>query len=254
MSETLPPPSESSDAPPSAAPDGPTSAARWEDYIDIFYAPAAVFARREHAGFGIPLLVCTLMIGAISLANMGVLQPMFDGEFSRGMASAMRDNPKITPEAMQKMRGFGESMARIGLFVATPIAIFMVGLLLWIAGKLVSARQTLAAALMVTAYAWVPRVVQAVLNGVQGLFMDPSTLNGQYRVSLSPARFFDPDVASPLLLAVLGRFDLFTIWATVLLGIGLAVTGKIPRSRAYLAAAVVWLLGSLPGVLQAARQ
>jgi hypothetical protein len=236
------------------APAAAKPASRWEDFVDIFYAPSSVFARREHSGFGIPLLVCTVLIGVISVANMGVLQPILDAEFGRNMAAAMKANPNLTAESMQKMRGVGESIAKIGSFIGTPIAIFFVGLFLWVAGKLVGARTTLAAALMVAAYAWVIRVVQSVLYGVEGLLMDPAALNGQYRLSFSPARFLDPDVASPLLIAVLGRFDIFTIWVTVLLGIGLAVTGKISRQKAFLAAALVWLLGGLPAILQAARQ
>jgi hypothetical protein len=39
----------------------------------------------------------------------------------------------------------------------------------------------------------------------------------------------------------------------VLLAIGLSVTGKIPRRRAAIAAALVWLLGALPLVFAAAR-
>jgi hypothetical protein len=54
-------------------------------------------------------------------------------------------------------------------------------------------------------------------------------------------------------LALLGRIDVFTIWVTILLAIGLSVTGKIPRSRAAIAAAVVWLVGALPSLLQALR-
>jgi hypothetical protein len=99
-----------------------------------------------------------------------------------------------------------------------------------------------------------PRVIEAVLNGVQGLLLDPASLNGRYRVSLGLGRFFDPDVASPLLLAIVGRIDLFTIWVTVLLAIGLSVLGKIPRPRAFIAAALVWVIGALPALFQAARQ
>ena len=51
----------------------------------------------------------------------------------------------------------------------------------------------------------------------------------------------------------MGRLDVFTIWVTVLLAIGLAVTGNVSRSRAAIAAAIVWLLGAAPLLLQAAR-
>ena len=33
----------------------PQSRFVWEDFIDIFYAPSQVFARREHGSFWIPL-------------------------------------------------------------------------------------------------------------------------------------------------------------------------------------------------------
>jgi hypothetical protein len=183
----------------------------------------------------------------------GAFQPIMDAEFSRGMAAAMRQNPKLTPEMMEGPRTFGEVIAKFGAFIFVPVGMFLVGLALWLCGKLVDARQTLAAAIMVAAYSFTPRVLETLVKAVQALFMDPASLNGQYRISLSPARFLDPDVASPLLVAVLGRLDVFTIWVTVLLAIGLSVTGKIPRRRAAIAAGLVWLLGALPGVLAAAR-
>jgi hypothetical protein len=64
-------------------------------------------------------------------------------------------------------------------------------------------------------------------------------------------RFFDPETTSPALLALLGRIDVFTIWVTVLLVIGLSVTGKIPRAKAAIAGVIVWFLGAVPLLLQA---
>jgi hypothetical protein len=235
--------------PPSAAP----PAARWEDFVDIFYAPSQVFARRANAGFGVPMLVVTLLVGLIGIANSGVMQPILDAEFTRGTAAAMRQNPQLTPEMMQKGRAVGETIARYGTFVLVPVGIFLTGLVLWACGKLVDAKESLATATMVAAYAFVPRIVESVVNGVQGLLLDPSALNGRFKLSLGVGRFLDPDTTSPLLLAILGRVDLFTIWVTVLLAIGLSVTGRIPRSRAALAAALVWVVGALPQLLSALR-
>ena len=83
--------------------------------------------------------------------------------------------------------------------------------------------------------------------------MDPAALTGRFQLSLGLGRFLDPDSASPILLALLGRVDLFSIWVTVLLAIGLSVTGRIPRSRAAMAAALVWVLGGLPQLMGALR-
>jgi hypothetical protein len=235
------------------APAADKSASWWEDFIDIFYAPSAVYARRANAGFGLPMLVVTVILGLVVFAMFGAMQPIMDAEFQRGAAAAMRSNPQITAEMMQKSRAMTEKVAPYLSFVIIPITIFLVGLALWIVGKLFDAKVSLNQAVLIASYAWMPRVIEALVNGVQGLLLDPASLNGRYRVSLGLGRFFDPDTASPMLLALIGRIDLFTIWVTVLMAIGLSVIGRIPRSRAAIAAAIVWLIGALPAILQAAR-
>jgi hypothetical protein len=228
-------------------------AAWWEDFIDIFYAPSQVFARRAGSGFGLPMLIVAVLLALIAVANSGVMQPIMDAEFTRATAAAMRKNPQVTAEMMQRGRAFGEAIGKYGAIVFVPVGIFFVGLALWVCGKVVDAKQTLAAAIMVAAYSFVPRILEGVISGIQGLLLDPATLNGRYRISLGLGRFLDPDTTSPVLIALLGRVDVFTIWVTVLLAIGLSVTGKIPRSRAAIAAVLVWILGALPQILGALR-
>lgn len=236
--------------PPPPAPEPKT--ALWEDFVDIFYAPAQVFARRATSGFGWPMLIVTLLIGCIALANAGVMQPMMDAEFERSMAKVAND-PRMTPEAIARGRSFAESLVKIGGFIFPPIGILLTGFALWLIGKLVDAKQTVSAALMVAAYAYTVRVVEVVLNGVQALLMDPASMNSRYKLTLGVARFLDPDAASPVLLAIVGRLDFFTLWLTLLLAIGLAVTGKISREKALVGGALLWIAGGLPGLFQALR-
>ena len=230
-----------------------SSASRWEDFVDIFYAPASVFARRANSGFGLPLLVVSLLVGLIFMADMGVMQPIMDAEFTRGAAAAMKKNPQLTAEQMSQFRGVGEKIAVVFAFIGTPIAIFFIGLMVWLVGKLFDAKATLGAALMVASYAYIPKILAGIAGGVMGLLSDPASLNGMYRVSLGVGRFLDPDTTSPVLLAIVGRLDVFTIWVTVLLAIGLSVTGRIPRSRAAVAGVLIWILGGLFPVLNALR-
>jgi hypothetical protein len=68
---------------------------------------------------------------------------------------------------------------------------------------------------------------------------------------LGPGRFLDPDTASPLLMALLMRVDVFYVWSTVLIAIGLQVIGKVPAAKAYLVAIAVWFVGALPSVVGA---
>lgn len=241
----------SDDPAPAAPPE--KAASRWEDFIDIFYAPASVFARRASAGFGIPMLVVSILVGLIFMANMGVMQPIMDAEFTRGAAAAMKKNPQLTAEQMSQFRGVGEKIAVIFAFIGTPIAIFFIGLMVWLVGKLFDAKESFGAALMVASYSYIPKIVAGVAGGVMGLLSDPASLNGMFKVSVGVGRFLDPDTTSPVLLAIVGRLDVFTIWVTVLLAIGLSVTGKIPRSRAAIAGVLIWILGALFPLLNALR-
>jgi len=240
------------DAVPAAATLGSERASVWEDFIDIFYAPSQVFARRAAGSVWIPLLVVTIALSVIIYAISGVLEPLMSAEFDRGMAAAMRTNQQLTPEMADQFRRVG---LRIGQFggLFTPLGILMVGTGTWLIGKLFEARQTYRAAIIVAAYSLMPRILESVLHGLQGLFLDPAQLNGRFSVSLGVGRFLDPDTMSPVLLGVLGRLDVFTIWVTVLLVIGLSVTGGISRSRAFLAAPLIWAIGALPLVYQAMR-
>ena len=43
----------------------------FEDYIDIFHAPSQVFARRAASGFGLHLLLVSLISAALAFANRG---------------------------------------------------------------------------------------------------------------------------------------------------------------------------------------
>jgi hypothetical protein len=235
------------------APVASPQAAVWEDFIDIFYAPSSVFRRRENGNFVIPLAVITLICGTLFYLNSGALQPMLDAEFDRAMAMATRQNPEISPEAVESMRGFASRMQMVTVFVFIPMAIFGVGVTAWLAGKLVDATQTFRASLMVAAYAYSPRIVDGVLQGLQALMIDPAQIDGRFRLSLGIGRFLDPDTVSPLMLAVVGRIDLITIWITLLIAIGLCTAGRIPMRNAAIAAAMVWVAGGLPLIIPALR-
>jgi hypothetical protein len=130
------------------------------------------------------------------------------------------------------------------------LTVLVLGAVSWLVGKFVDSKQTFNAAMTVAAWSYMPRVLAAVLGGVQGLIMDESKLTGAAAVSLGPARFYDPDTTNPLLMQVLLRFDLMTLWVTVLLGVGLYATGKVSKTRAVVFAVLIWIIGSLPALRQ----
>jgi hypothetical protein len=232
----------------SATPSKPAQSSFWEDVIDIFFQPAEVFRRRADRSVWPPMLFVAIGIGIIFFATFNTLEPIFAAEFTRNTAKMMAKNPQITQEMMDKQRAIGESITRYGVAVVILISMFILGVFAWLVGRLVGSKQTFQAALVVAAWSYMPRVLGAVINGVQGLLMDPAKLTSQQSISLSPARFMDPETSNQLLFQLMGRFDLITIWVTVLLAIGLYVTGKVSKERAVVFGILIWIVGSLPAL------
>jgi hypothetical protein len=165
----------------------------------------------------------------------------------------MRKNPNLTAEQLASGRGFFETLGPLFFAVGITISVLGTGLMLWAVGKLFDAKESVAAAIMIATYAEMPRLIQILVNAAQGLFMAPEKITSMYSIGFSPARFMDPDHASPVLMALLGRVDPFVIWITVLLAIGLHVVGKIPKQQAYIAAVITWVVGALPAVFGALK-
>lgn len=231
----------------------PAKAGLWEDFVDIFYAPSSVFARRSDGKFGLALLFLVIVGTVLYFATRNAMQPIMDAEFTRQSAAAMRKNPSLTAEQMATGRNFFEMLGPVFFAVILTITVLGTGLILWVVGKLFDAKESVAAAMMIATYAEVPRIVQILTNAAQGLIMSPEKLNSANSVGFNLARFMNPDTASAVMIALAARVDLFTIWVTVLLAIGLHVVGKIPKQQAYIAAAITWVVGALPALFGALR-
>ena len=231
----------------------PSKAGLWEDFVDIFYAPSSVFARRADGKFGLPLLFLIVVAAILVFLTKNAMQPIMDAEFARQGAAALRKNPNLTQEQLASGKGFFEMVAPFFFAIGLTISIFGTGLVLWMVSKLFDAKESVAAAIMIATYSEIPRIVQIVVNAAQALFMSPDKLNAINSVGLNPARFMDPDHASAIAIALASRFDLFTIWITVLLGIGIYVVGKVTKQQAAIIAVIVWIVGALPALLQGLR-
>jgi hypothetical protein len=229
----------------------PSSAGLWEDFVDILYQPSAVFDRRREGKFGMALLVIVVVTTVLFFALRNGLAPVMDAEMAKQAAAMAAKNPQITPEQIAASQGMMEKFAVVGYVVFVPVGIVIIAALLWLAGKVVDAKVAFAAAMMIATYSWFPRIIEMILNAVQGLLLSPESITSRYSVQLGPARFFDSASTSPVLLTFLGGIDLFTIWTTALMAIGLSVVARVPRSRGVIAAVAIWFVMMLIPLYQA---
>jgi hypothetical protein len=154
---------------------------------------------------------------------------------------------------METARKFAASFAPVFVIISMPIVVFVLGAVIWLVARIVGGRTNYAQSATIATFAYFPRALESIVNGVQALLMDEAKLTSRFSVSLGLGRLLDPTKTSGALMAVLGRVDLFTIWITVLVAVGLKQMTRITTAQAIGGAALVWLIGALPTLFQALR-
>lgn len=228
-----------------------TGKAGMGDIAEIFYAPSAVFARRTDGKFGMPYLALVLLGAIIFLATKGLIQPVIDAEISRAMAKAAAKNT-MTPEALATATSFAKTIGAFGAIALYAIGPFLVGLFIWIVGKIAKVEAIGTIALMVATFSFFPRLVGSVVGAVLAAMIPEGATASAAAISLSPARFVDA-AASPVMAAILARFDLFLLWGIVLIAIGVRVAGRATKGQAQAVAIGVWAIPTLLALLGALR-
>lgn len=230
-------------------PAGVEKASLFEDFIDIFFSPSKVFARRANSGFLIITLVLTVIAAAFAFANRGTVEAAMEHQFRTTQAEMMEQNPNMTEEQLGQMRKYGTMFGKAVMYVAVPFMVILYGVVVWIVAKIFGAGMSYSQSAMVVAYSLIPAtLLGALIFTIQGLMMDASVV-GFYGLALSPARFMDPATTSQAILGLLTRLEIFTLWMTILCGIGIAVLGRLPREKGYMAAALIWVVGTIPALI-----
>ena len=222
---------------------------RIDDYLDVFVAPSKLFERRSDGKFGQALVVLVVLVAILFFATKSAMAPIMDAEMAKGMAA----NPNLTPEQIEGMKKFGGIAFGASLIVGTPIAVLLLGLVIFLVAKMVGEGMSYAQGATIATFSMFPRIVDSIVSAVQALLMDESQLTSRYSVSLGLGRFMESTM-NPVLLALIGRLDVFTIWVTILIAIGLKVMARATAAQAAIGAVIVWFVGALPTVLGALRQ
>jgi hypothetical protein len=221
------------------------------DLAEIFYAPSAVFARRQAGQFGLPYLTLVGIGVVLFFATRNLMQPVMDAEISRSMAAATASG-RVTADQAAAGASLGKTMASVGLIAFWVIAPFIIALLTWIAGKIAGVREIGRVAIMVATFSMFPRLIGAVVGAVFAAAMPDTSITSLASVSLSPARFIDV-AAHPGMAALLGRFDLFLLWGVVLIALGVQYAAGATKGKAWATAIGVWVIATLPAIWAALR-
>jgi hypothetical protein len=232
----------------------PASSSVIEDIIDIFHSPSAVFARRRtDPKFWAAFFILALLMSVIGYVMLKNLSSVMDAQFAKQSAAVLKKNPQVTEEQLATMRRMGEKFAPVGFAVVAVISVFVLGVAVWLVGKLFESTADLRQAMVIATFASYPKLIDLLLTAVVAMTMGTGNIDNMFAATPSAARFAGSG-ASIAVLAALSRISIGTIWATILIAIGLRVMGGISKQKAYTAALVLWLVGTLITVASAMRQ
>ncbi|HSJ26456.1 MAG TPA: YIP1 family protein [Longimicrobiales bacterium] len=218
------------------------AASRWEDYVDVFLSPAELFRRRATDRVAPPLI--TLL--ALALLFYFVLLPAN----RLVMQASMADNP----DALAAMERFGMLFQVIGsVFVPITYAamIAFAAALLWLCGRFADVRIEFSRAMLVATYGGFIYLLAQVAGSVAVMLHGEVGLDVVRHISFGPLRFIGSADTDPVVVALLRRFDLFTLWQAAVWGIGVSVIYRVSRVRGLGVALGAWLLMTVPAVLMA---
>ena len=227
----------------------PSKTSVFEDFVDIFTNPSAVFERRREGQFGLALVIIAVLTGILAFALSNGLGPIMDAVIAKQQAAIMAKNPAITQDQLSSMASMMEKTSKFGAIIFVPIFTAIGALLVWLIGKFVDTKMAFAPAMMIVTYSGIPRLLQTIVSALQGLFMPPESITGMGSVSIGPARFLGA-TANPGLEQILANMDVFTIWSFVLIAIGISVVARVPLRKAAITSGLVWLITLLPAIYQ----
>jgi hypothetical protein len=225
-----------------------------DDIIEIFYAPSKVFARRrDNPKFWAAFVILSILFALGIWVMMRNYADVLDAQMSRQMNAQMAKNPQFTAEMAERSRRIGQTAAPIFGIILGIVSTLILGLVVWIVGKLFDSKADLRHGMMIATLSSFPKLIDLVIAAVIALVAGTSGITNMMAAGPSLARFA-PANAPVAMLGVLSRLSIGTIWATILIGIGLHVAGRTTKSKGYAAAVVIWVLATLFAVFGAIRQ
>jgi Yip1 domain len=219
----------------------------WGRLIGALVAPGETFRSiAERPTWLPPLLILALLGGMVSF----VLQMRTDPEeMVRGQLEAVKvDVPqeqvdKMIEDAEGRTTGTKAGLALIGA-VVQPLIYAVVAVLFWIGFRMFGSEMDYLRSLATTLHGYLPLAVGSLIN--LPLMLTRETLTFEEAASggvlVSSLKALAPEDASTITEVLLGSFDLFTIWALILLAIGYREVAKVSPAVASGIVLLFWLI------------
>jgi len=208
----------------------------------VFFSPGQTFRSiAARPTFGAALLVIVLVSLGVGL----LAAPRMDYEdiIRKQVAKSGRDVPQEQLDKQIEVMKKARTPLTIAQVFLVPIFVCLLTLFPWVAFKLMGSEIDYLRSLSVTAHAWLPQVVMALLS-IPVILSRPSLgyemRNGLLKSNLG-AFVSTPEMSAPLT-AVLSSLDVFSLWTLILFILGFKEVAKVSMAKAAGTMIVLWLL------------
>ena len=211
--------------------------------LRVFYAPSETFEAVAEQRSVADWLVPTVLVAVVATVAVLLVLPIVTEGGQEAMQQQMKDMSAEEREMAEKFQGKGA--AQIATLIATPIMmfiyLFITAALFLVLSKLIGAMLSYGQALVIMAYAGLVTLPQQVASAL--LISAKKTAEIQMGLGL----FLSEEVLQSFGGRFLAGIDPFSVWWTVIVGLGLSIVGQVDRGRAYIGAIVlslIWIAGA----------
>lgn len=209
----------------------------------VFFSPGETFASIvRRPDFVVPLV----LIMVISLITGVLVAEKVDYKvLIRDQIESSPNAGKIPADMKEKQISIGAGFAKALTFFApitSVVGLVIFAAVFFAAFKIFGGEGDFLQAFSITAYAWMPQLIRAVLTIIPVMTKKSLTMMTlQNPIASNLGYFVDPKL-HPILAAFLGSFDVFTIWTLILLIIGFAAMSRFSRAKAAVIMLSLWAI------------
>ncbi len=219
----------------------------WEDIVDVFASPGAMFRRNANASWVTPWLVLSIIFAVLYFVFLSQNGELAVAQTREMMARMSRE----LPPAAQQPPGMVRSVLTAVIFQPLGLLVFGVllgGFLLWLAGAVAQGGPRFTQAMMIMAWSAFPGILQKIVSGVLVLLKTSSgaELSAMKDPSTGILHFLDPTSIPLSLMSALAMVDVFVFWEVALWAVALKVISNYSTGKATAVAVATWLLMLLP--------
>jgi hypothetical protein len=234
---------------PAAEPAGPDMSTP-STLTGIFFEPGRVFeALRTRPRFlvaGLVLLVLTIGVTALVYQRVDMNQYIRDKMERNPRNASQTEEQKELGVKIGKIAGAVGIPASVPFTIAAGAALYLLGVMAF--GGSISYKKSLA----VWVYSSLPPAIFGTIVAVLVMFLKSAdTLDPEHLLVTNPGAFMNSD-SSPVLVALLGQFDLLKFYGLFLAAIGLRKIAKLSSGSAWGVVIVFYLIRAIMAVSAAA--